>query len=257
MIEKFEVTITPFQRQRLVRIYVPNDYHQSNKVYPVLYMHDGQNLYFDEEAGYGMSWRIADYLDQTGMDLIVVGIDCAPGEIRLDEYGPWPNHELWRNLNLEERVLGGQGIEYVDYLVNVLKPLIDEKYRTVPEDSSMAGSSMGGLISTYAACKYPHIFRKVASFSSAYWFNQLEIENFIRESDLSMIEKFYMDVGTKEESGSISHQMYIDSSQAVYTIIKDKVKDCRFDILEGAVHNELEWRKRVGPVFEYFFSIAT
>lgn len=257
MIEKFEVTITPFQRQRAVRVYVPNEYHKSNKSYPVLYMHDGQNLYFDEEAGYGMSWRIADYLDQTGMDLIVVGIDCAAGEIRLDEYGPWPNDKIWKNLNMEERVLGGQGMEYVDYLVQELKPFIDNKYRTIPDESSMAGSSMGGLISTFAACKYPHIFRKVASYSSAYWFNQSEIESLIKESDLSKVEKFYMDVGTKEESGSISQQMYIDSSQAVYEIIKDRVKDCRFEIVEGAVHNELEWRKRVGPVFEYLFSSET
>ncbi|MBX4373528.1 hypothetical protein K4G95_25085, partial [Mycobacterium tuberculosis] len=76
------------------------------------------------------------------------------------------------------------GEAYIEFILHTLKPLIDEKYRTKPNDTLMAGSSMGGLISTYAACRYPHVFQRVASLSSAFWFNQTEIERFIEESDL-------------------------------------------------------------------------
>lgn len=253
MLEEFQITITPFQRERKVRVYLPKSYYQSEKAYPVLYMHDGQNLYRDEDASYGMSWRIADYLDQSDIEMIVVGIDCAPGEVRLDEYAPWVNEEVGRELLNKDQAFGGEGKQYIDYIVHELKPMIDEKYRTLSNETAMAGSSLGGLISTYAACKYPHIFRKVASFSSAYWFNQNEIEHYIQESDLSDIERFYLDVGTKEVSGDVSNQKYVDSSQAVYELLKSKVSECRFDIIENAVHNENAWSKRVPDVFNYLF----
>ncbi|WP_034759775.1 alpha/beta hydrolase [Rossellomorea vietnamensis] len=254
MYEHFEVNITPFNRKRKVRVYLPDDYHEmENKRYKVLYMHDGQNLYRDEDAGYGMAWRIGEYLDKEKMDLIVVGIDCNDGLKRLDEYGPWESTEMTDVFSADRTSIGGEGKEYIEFIVNELKPLIDRTYRTNPEETSMAGSSMGGLISTYAACMYPHIFRKAASISSAYWFNQLEIEDLIKESDLSQVERFYMDIGTKENTETIDDLTYIDSSRDVYRILKEKVQDCRFEIIDGAEHNEIAWRERVPMIFEYLF----
>lgn len=154
----------------------------------------------------------------------------------------------------QDEDLGGEGDAYISFIVHELKQLIDSKYRTLPDETSMAGSSMGGLISTYAACKYSHIFRKIASLSSAYWFNQKEIEALIKDSDLSAIEKFYMDVGTKEITASFHHQDYIDSSDAVYDILKEKVSDCRYEVIEDAEHNEAAWRKRVPEIFKYLYS---
>ncbi|PFA67698.1 carbohydrate esterase [Bacillus sp. AFS015802] len=254
MYEHVEVTLTPFNRKRTVRIYLPDDYpEKESKRYSVLYMHDGQNLYRDEDAGYGMSWRIGEYLDKADMDLIVVGIDCNEGLKRLDEYGPWESNAMADVFSSDRTSIGGEGKEYIDYIVKELKPFIDHTYRTNPEKTSMAGSSMGGLISTYAACKYPHIFKRVASISSAYWFNQLDIENFIQESDLSQVERFYMDIGTKENTETIDDVTYIDSSRDVYRLLKDKVKDCRFEVVEGAEHNEIAWRERVPRIFDYLF----
>lgn len=255
MFEHFEVNITPFNQKRTVRVYVPNSYKDdSEKRYPVLYMHDGQNLYKDEDAGYGMSWGISDYLEQSGLELIVVGIDCnTEGYKRLDEYSPWVSTTIREKLPSLEGEIGGEGKDYIDYIVHELKPLIDKKYRTDADETSMAGSSMGGLISTYAACAYPHIFRKVASISSAYWFNQEEIEDLIKQSDLSKIKKFYLDVGTNESTESVDNQNYIQSSERVYQILKEKVKNCKFEIAEGAVHNELAWKERVPAIFTYLY----
>lgn len=253
MYEHFDVTITPLNRKRKIRVYLPDDYLETKKRYNVLYMHDGQNLYCDEDAGYGMAWRIGEYLDKADMNLIVVGIDCNEGLKRLDEYGPWTSTVMADVFSADRTSIGGEGKDYIEFIVNELKPLIDRTYRTNPDETSMAGSSMGGLISTYAVCKYPHIFKKVASLSSAYWFNQEEIETFIKESDLSQVERFYLDIGTKENTETIDDVVYIDSSREIYRLLKDKVLDCRFEIIDGAKHNEIAWRERVPMIFSYLF----
>lgn len=256
MIESFEVVITPFDRNRKITIYLPKDYYQNdNKRYPVLYMHDGQNLFKDEDAAYGMSWGISEYLNQSDIELIVVGIDCnRDGYKRLDEYAPWkyPSKEkIFPNQNGE---IGGEGKEYIDYIVNELKPMIDKKYRTNPIETSMAGSSMGGLISTYAAGAYPTIFKRIAAVSSSYWFNQNEIEKFLDEVDLSGIEKFYLDIGTKETNNEEDNLSSIKSNKTIYNILRNKVSDCKFDIVEDAVHNEKAWRERLPNILSFLYN---
>lgn len=255
MFDHFKVNITPFNRERMVRVYLPKTYNEdSSKTYPVLYMHDGQNLFKDEDASYGMSWKISDFLDDSGMELIVVGIDCGDGLQRLDEYGPWKTKAMNELLTEEKKSIGGEGKEYIDYIVHELKPMIDRKYRTKPEETSMAGSSMGGLISTYAACVYPSVFKRVASVSSAYWFNQEEIEALIKISDFSEVERFYLDIGTKESARAIDNQLSIESSQKIYDLLKSKIKHCQFEVVKGAVHNEIAWRKRVPQIFSFLYN---
>ncbi|MDX8291202.1 alpha/beta fold hydrolase [Metabacillus indicus] len=255
MIETFKVSISAFNLVRQVTVFLPESYSEGNNSYPVLYMHDGQNLFEDSKASFGVSWGLKEHLEESGMNLIVVGIDCNhEGYGRFDEYGPWVNHTLAKDLIGEPGDLGGKGEAYIDFIVNELKPLIDGKYRTQRDETAMAGSSMGGLISTYAACKYPHIFRRIASVSSAYWFNQAELEELIKESDLSSIERFYMDVGTKEGTASVRWQDYIDSSNSVYALLKERIENCRYDIVQDAEHNEAAWRERVPEILDYLYS---
>lgn len=259
MIETKQITITPFERERTVRIYTPNDYELTDKRYPVLYMHDGQNVFDDADASYKMSWRVADYLDASKRDLIVVAIDSAPGETRLDEYAPWENPYIGESLLGQDVSLGGQGSAYIEYIAQELKPMIDAEYRTNPNETGMIGSSMGGLISVYAACVYPNIFNRIGSLSSAFWFNQTEIEQLIESSDLKGVERLYMDVGRKEveqpsEDGP-TNEMYLESSERVYGLLRDKeVNHLRFEVIEEGVHNELAWRERFPMVVSYLFS---
>lgn len=255
MLEQFTMTITPFGRERRVWVCLPQAYAGGAEHYPVLYMHDGQNLFRDEDASYGMAWRIGDYLDQHGPELIVVGIECShEGLQRLDEYAPWPNPDLIKSLFGESfGATGGEGRAYIDWVARELKPLIDQRYRTLPEQTAMAGSSMGGLISTYAACAYPSIFRRVASLSSAYWFNQPEIEALIRSSDLSAVERFYMDVGTNEWTVTIDPAAYVRSSEAVHPLLAAKIERVEFAIIEGAEHNERSWSARLPQLFAFLY----
>lgn len=254
MLEEFSIRSKLLNMDRMIRVCLPEEYYGTNTEFPVLYMHDGQNLFRDESATYGTCWGIKDYLGQSNLKVIVVGIDCnSEGFERLNEYAPWVNVSVGEEWNVDE-VLGGRGHTYIDFIVNELKPYIDNRYRTLANDSSMAGSSMGGLISTYAACRYPMIFRKIAAISSAFWFNQKEIEELISSTDLSEIRKFYLDVGTKEGDNEGSYQEYVVSSQSVFSLLKNKCINARFEIIEGGMHNESAWRERVPRIFEYLFN---
>ena len=149
-------------RHRRIWIYLPEGYASSNKKYPVLYMHDGQNL-FDEATGPFGEWGVDEALDTLGphhKELIVVGIDNG-AEKRLNEYSPYDMEKYGK----------GEGDQYVDFLVKTLKPFIDKHYRTKKDDDNtfIAGSSMGGLISFYAILKYPKVFGAAGVFSPAFW----------------------------------------------------------------------------------------
>ncbi len=149
-------------RMRRIWLYLPADYFSSQKRYPVLYMHDGQNL-FDAATSFAGEWGVDEALDILGADIIVVGIDNG-GASRLSEYSPWPN----------PRYGGGEGDEYLEFIVRTLKPFVDSNFRTRPEQeyTGIMGSSMGGLISYYGLLKYPSVFSRAGIFSPAFWFNQ-------------------------------------------------------------------------------------
>jgi predicted alpha/beta superfamily hydrolase len=150
-------------RSRQIRLYLPPGYATGNRRYPVLYMHDGQNL-FDDATAYAGEWHVDETLNALArsgkLELIVVGIDNGQGK-RMTELNPWTS------MNAE----APEGKQYMDFIVKVLKPLIDKQYRTKPDRANTAimGSSMGGLISHYAILQYPEVFSKAGIFSPAYW----------------------------------------------------------------------------------------
>jgi predicted alpha/beta superfamily hydrolase len=159
---------TPFvipglNRERTVRVYLPPGYEASRRRYPVLYMHDGQNL-FDDATAYAGEWEVDESLNALArsrrLELIVVGIDNGGAE-RFRELNAWDHPEHGR----------GEGGQYIAFIAEVLKPWIDRHYRTRPDRANTAimGSSMGGLISTYAISRYPRVFGKAGIFSPAYW----------------------------------------------------------------------------------------
>lgn len=152
-------------RTRRVWIYLPPDYASSQKTYPVLYMHDGQNV-FDAATSYAGEWGVDETLDSLHAagdpGAIVVAVDNGQQQ-RMHEYSPWvhPQHG------------GGQGDAYADWMANTLKPYIDAHYRTRPgpESTGIMGSSMGGLISLRAALRHPAVFGRVGVFSPSLWFS--------------------------------------------------------------------------------------
>jgi predicted alpha/beta superfamily hydrolase len=255
MLEKFTIPISAFNHERTIRVYTPTNYDsEQTKRYPVLYMHDGQNVFEDQDAIHGVSLGLQDYLDKTRLEIIVVGIDTNTlGDERKNEYCPWVDGEYSKNLIGSASTTGGKGAAYVEFIVHELKPYIDSKYRTLEDSTSIAGVSLGGLISTYAACRYPHIFTKVATLSSAFWRNQEEIEKLLKHTDLSLLEKFYMDGGTKENEVERISKGFLESNQAIYDILVTKIENAKFEIVKDAEHNYSSFRKRVPGMITYLF----
>ncbi|WP_416149825.1 alpha/beta hydrolase [Salipaludibacillus sp. HK11] len=256
MIEKFIVNMRALNRERMIRVCLPEGYEQSDKAYPVLYMHDAQNLYRDEDSFFGTSWRMINCLKRSGLELIVVGIDCnGEGTKRFDEMGPWiSDKNINRMLSIDESInLGGEGEQYIDFIVKELKPDIDKKYRTISEDTAMAGSSSGGFITTYAVCKYPSVFKRSASLSPAYWLSQKEIEELAEKTDLTNVKKFYSDVGTEEQVVHFGPIEYLNSNLSFKKVLNKKNIDYRFETVEGGVHNEVSWRERFPDILRYLY----
>ena len=157
MIVKREFLYTPKGKNRTLHIYLPQSYGTTEQRYPVMYFFDGHNLYRDQDATYGKSWGLESFLDHWGKDMIVVGMECShEGSQRLDEYSPYTfpmGH--WGMVH-------GIGRQTMDWIVNDIKPMIDREYRTYSfrEATGIAGSSMGGLMSLYAAAAYNQVFSK-------------------------------------------------------------------------------------------------
>jgi predicted alpha/beta superfamily hydrolase len=256
MLEKFHVHMSSFNQERMIRVYLPVGYHQSNKRYPVLYMHDGQNVFEDEGAIKGVSLGLKDYLDENKVEIIVAAIDLNPeGEERINEYCPWVNGAIAERIVGHPVSAGGKGEQYLEFIVNELKPFIDEKYRTFMDQTSMAGISLGGLISTYAACRYPHIFQRIAAISPGYYRNQEELEIFVRSSDLSGVEKFYMDFGTHEirDDNELNNE-FSEMIQSIYEIVSSKITDTRYETIQNGEHNYTSFKKRIGKIITYLYS---
>ncbi len=129
MIDRFPVRMDPLNRLGWVDVYLPDDYFYSNKRYPVLYMFDGQNLFFDQQATFGKSWGLKGFLDSCSDPCIVVGLECDPkDQNRLHEYTPYPLAETFFGPTV------GAGAVLMEWIVQVLKPMIDQKLRTWPQE---------------------------------------------------------------------------------------------------------------------------
>lgn len=236
--------IPQLNRSRRIWIVLPTDYAISEQEYPVVYLHDGQNL-FDAASSFAGEWRIDEAMISPNMtgckQAIFVGIDNGGG-LRLDELSPWHNSQYDG---------GGEGSQYIDFIVETLKPFIDNHFRTLSdrEHTTIAGSSLGGLISMYAIAKYNSIFSKAGIFSPAFWFNP-EIFNFVEAHPLLMDSKIYFVCGTNESSSMVS-----DMQQMRNILLNSNVssENIAYHTIQGGQHNESFWANQF-PAAHIFLS---
>lgn len=182
--------IPQLNRTRRIWIYLPPDYSTSKKRFPVLYMHDGQNV-FDDLTSFAGEWQVDETLDSISKhkkQMIVVAVDHG-GAKRINEYCPYDMEKYGK----------GEGDLYVDFLVKTLKPFIDKNYRTQKDKQNtfIAGSSMGGLISMYAILKYPKVFGGAGVFSPAFWVGP-KIFDDIKTKGRQVNSKIYFYCGGQE-----------------------------------------------------------
>lgn len=234
---------------RKVWVYLPPDYYTTTKTYPVLYMQDGQNLFDNATAPYG-EWQIDETLNQLhsqgNYGAIVVGIDNDGGS-RLDEYSPWINSEYG----------GGEGDLYMQFIGETLKPYIDSNFRSKPQSqfNALIGSSMGALISTYGAVKYPNLFSKIGSFSPAYWFALSDMNNYVTASsnDVSNL-RFYFVAGQNEMA-----EMVPDMNVVRNNLVSKGVQSSNtFTKVDSyGTHSETYWRGEFSAAYLWLFANET
>jgi len=226
-------------------VYLPPNYDASSKKYPVIYMHDGQNL-FDDKTSYIGEWKVDETLNQlfeeTNKGFIVVGIENG-GEERINEYTPWSN----------EKYGGGKGTIYIDFIVNILKPYIDETYRTKPQQkyTSLMGSSLGGLISYYGGLQYPDVFGKIGALSTSFWFSD-EVVLFTNKKGNLKHTKLFLLVGEQE-----GEEMITGTQNAERQLLElgFNLKHLKVKINPEGKHNETFWSNKFLEVVQWLYNI--
>jgi predicted alpha/beta superfamily hydrolase len=229
-------------------VYLPPSYPTANRTYPTLYMHDGQNL-FDDATSFAGEWRVDEALEEAsreGFEAIVVGIPNT-GVERLQEYSPF--HDA--------RFGGGRAADYVKFVVETVKPLVDDAFRTTGdrEGTATIGSSMGGLISLYAFFERPDLFGAVGAVSPSVGFAGGALIDYLKRAAFTG-GRIYLDVGTAEgrpkgrDPLDLRREpaMYVKMVRATRDLLVHKGyqegRDLMYVEEEGALHNEAAWADR-------------
>lgn len=268
-----------FVNARNVEIWLPPGYEEGKKEkYPVLYMHDGQNVFDKGNAGFGVAWEaddMAEKLIKEGkVKPFIIVTSAHAGNLRYMEY--FPEKAATKYFSQEDmkvfKELAGQmkvevnwlADEYLQFMVKELKPYIDKNYRTLPDakNTSVCGSSMGGLISMYAICEYPGVFGQAACVST-HWpllfdNNNMHPSEAVRSYMKDNLpspgnHRIYFDYGT-----ATLDQYYEVHQKMVDAIMKAKGytegKNWVTRKFEGAEHNEQSWQNRMDVIIEFLYS---
>jgi predicted alpha/beta superfamily hydrolase len=244
---------------RDVIVYLPPDYEKDTakdtaRRYPVLYLHDGQNLFDAVHAG--MEWQVdetAERLIRSGAigPMIVVGVASAgSSDLRKDEYTP-----TYVEFKREDGVVlkgGGKADLYGRLLVEELKPFIDRTYRTRPEAAatSLGGSSFGGLVTLYLGLKYPQIFGgTLLAVSPSVWWDDRVILKTVAALPARTGQRIWVDIGTAEGDDDVA-----DTRRLRDALVAKGWKlgvDLAYVEAEGAAHDEIAWAERMEPMLRF------
>lgn len=239
----YQFVMPELDKQRSIRLYLPPSYQTSEKRYPVIYMHDGQNLFDDMTASAG-EWGVDESLNKLAekydLEVIVVGIDNG-GDSRMNELSPWEN----------KRFGAAQGKQYMEFITEVVKPYIDTNFRTQPDrlHTAIMGANMGGLMSHYAVHAYPNVFSKAGVFSPSYWYSQ-EVFVSTQQKRAPLDTRIYVMYGDKEGDGMIA-----DTAKMQRQLRQQghPRKNTQFKRVPEGEHNEQLWRTEFSEAVQWLF----
>jgi len=231
-------------------VYLPPGYDQEpNRRYPVLYLHDGQNLFEGATAFVpGQDWHVSDTAEERITSgavepLIIVGI-YNTGKHRIDEYTPTRDRK---------HGAGGDAALYGQMLTRELKPFIDKTYRTLPDpvNTGLGGSSLGGLVTLYLGMLHPDMFGKLAVLSPSVWWDNRVILKLVRMVDPKPRLQIWLDIGTGEGGKHVQNARALRDEliKAGWVAGADLI----YAEIPEAGHSESAWAARVGPFLEYLF----
>ncbi len=234
MVERFNVSFNNEHRRGYV--WLPRAYFEDESAkFPVLYMFDGHNVFFDSDATFGKSWGMAEYMEASGTPLIIVAVECS-GTNRLSEYSPF-------DFTFDGGAVKACGRESMEWLTGMLIPDIEGRYRTNGA-RYIAGSSMGGLMSIYAMCEFGGHFAGAAALSPSVWVAPEALRAMICKSDMAG-KRIYMDYGTAE---LLNREHMKINLELTASALSNAGADLSFSYILGARHCEADWEKRI-PIF--------
>jgi len=230
---------------RTLVLYLPPSYRENPvKRYPVLYMHDGQNLFDAATSAFGTEWRVDETIDGAvaagRMDeVIVVGVNNTANRI-------------WEYTPCCDPTYGGGGADsYERFLIDTVKPFIDRSFRTLPgkDTTAVMGSSLGGLVSFYLARRNPAVFAKAGCMSSSFWWNDQALVVQVEQSTAHVPVKLYLDAGTS--SDGLPETTRMDGALLADGYVQGA--DLDFVTAQGGSHNEASWSARVAIPLGWLF----
>lgn len=250
MVIRSKVTIPALtgDKLRTSYVYLPTDYEDGDeKRYPVIYMFDGHNLFTDEEATFGKCWGLEKYLDENNVPVIIAAVECNhEGNGRLSEYSPV-------SFTFRGEKVAGRGKKYMDWLVGEFMPWVNQNFRTLVgrNNTFIAGSSMGGLMTLYALAKYGKYFGKGAALSPSLWVQNGEVPDFLATARFKSDTILFTDYGSKEFKNHSPQRALFGE---VFKLLLEKGVAVTARVVNGGTHCEASWEKEI-PYFIKIFDL--
>ncbi|ABK18010.1 alpha/beta hydrolase [Syntrophobacter fumaroxidans] len=247
----------PEETTRTLRIYTPDAYQaHPDRRFPVLYMMDGQNVFNHPESALYHTWCANTTMDRLIFEgrlqpWIIVGIDHLPD--RFAEYVPWPEPAIGAD---------GRGRLFADFLVNHLKPFVDQTYRTLgtPQWTAVMGASLGGLMSLVLGKTHPDVFGRIGAVSPSVMWAGSEIFR-LWDRPTGRWCKIYLDAGTLERYWYYDIYLdYVESVASFHRHLKDiglGDHELRFVLAEGHFHNEEAWQARLPDILPWLLEAGS
>lgn len=233
----FKLKASQLSSEKTIWVYTPKSYLlKKRRKYPVVYMHDGQNL-MDEKTAFAGTWKICETLDSLNLEVIVIGI-AHGNEKRLEELTPFPHPKYG----------GGKADDYLKFVFETLKPYVDENYRTKSDKQNtlMMGSSLGGLVTFYAGMKYQNQIGKIGVFSPSFWFSD-EIYVMAKNQRKWQTKTYFM-------CGDAESENLVDEVEKMVQIVHEKAtqkENIKVKIVPEGKHQEWLWAQEFGEAIQW------
>lgn len=241
----------PHGGTRTLHIYLPDWYYDSTERLPVTYFFDGHNLFYDEYATYGRSWRLQRFLDRWEKPMIVVGIECSHhGDDRLIEYNPY-------QARVRGRTEQGLGEETFQWIEHDIKPAIDSQFRTWShrEATALIGSGLGGLMSLYGTICHNYTFGKAGALSTGIRFYHRELVRDLNTSEVSPDTRVFLSWG-EYEAGRVYDDGTTAESHATEDIASgliDRGAAVMQNYVRGGRQREADWERQVPRMMDFLW----
>ena len=243
--------------RRDVLVYLPRGYRRlSLRRYPVLYLHDGQNVFDAATSFSGVEWGVDESAERLIKEnliepLIVVAV-ANTGEQRIDEYAP--TRGVIDAKAKRKKRSKGLARNYGHFLIDELKPYIDRKYRTNPdaEFTGLGGSSLGGLATLAIGILYPHAFSRLMVMSPSIWWDNFAIYRLVDSIEQKPPLKIWLDTGTDEPGWEQARELLKRLVEKGWKL----PKDLQYMEAQSANHSEAAWAARVEPALRFLFPRA-